>query len=161
VSSPSTCRSCCEVRRPAEGVGAVQHLRVRNAEFIGSFAENSAHPIGFAARHAEPYGQRRLGGTRNMTVACDGGAGAQAGVRHRGGRHAAPTERRETHTVASVFCFSFSMCRSYCELQRSRAQRGPERPNLEDPFFTGILPVEWAPLRYAPSRAAGWVRHGT
>ena len=28
----------------------------------------------------EPYGRRRLYGTRNVTVACDGGAGAQAGV---------------------------------------------------------------------------------
>jgi hypothetical protein len=67
----------------------------------------------------------RLGGTRNMTVSCDVGAGTKAGVLHRDERRAAPTERRETRTVASVLrvtaraacCFSFSTCRSYCELQ--------------------------------------------
>ena len=36
-----------------------------------------------AARLPEPYGRRRLGGARNVTVACDGGAGEQAGVLHR------------------------------------------------------------------------------
>jgi hypothetical protein len=63
-----------------------------------------------------------------MTVACDGGAGAQAGVRHRDGRRVAPTERRETRTVALVLqvaaraarFFSFSTFRSYCELQRAQ-----------------------------------------
>jgi hypothetical protein len=59
-------------------------------------------PSRAAARHTEPYGLRRLDGTRNMTVACDWGAGAQAGVLHRDGRRAALTERRETRTVALV-----------------------------------------------------------
>jgi hypothetical protein len=67
--------------------------RQRYAEFIGSFAENSALNRA-AVRLPEPCGRRRLVGARNMTVACDGGAGAQAGVRHRDRRRAAPTERR-------------------------------------------------------------------
>ena len=115
ASPPSTCRSYCEVRR---GLLRVQ-VASRNAEFSGSFAENSARNRA-AARHTEPYGRRRPGGAHHMTVACDGGAGAQAGVRHRDGRRAAPTERRVTRTVASVLrataraarCFSFSTCRS-------------------------------------------------
>jgi hypothetical protein len=95
-----------------------------------------------------------------MTVACDEGARAQAGVLHRDGRRAAPTERRETRTVASVLrvtaraarCFSFSTRRSYCELQRARAQRGPERPNLEDPFSTKTPPHKTPPLALAQTR---------
>jgi hypothetical protein len=57
----------------AKGAGSTPS---RNAEFSGSFAENSARNRA-AARHTEPYGRRRQGGTRNMTVAFDGGAGAR------------------------------------------------------------------------------------
>jgi hypothetical protein len=75
----------------------------RNAEFIGSFPENR-EPNRAAARHTEPCGRRRLGGTRDMTVACDGGAGAQAGIRHKGTKDVPPQPRGiETHT-ASWFC---------------------------------------------------------
>jgi hypothetical protein len=80
-----------------------------------------------------------LGGTRNMTVAYkykylylyDGcwRAGWGACNIETGDVPPAPTERRETRTVASVLrvtvraarCFSFSTCRSYCGQQRARA----------------------------------------
>ena len=83
-----------------------------------------ANPIGLLRapyKYRALYGRRRPDGTRNMTVTCDEGAGAQAGVRHKDGKRAAPHERRETPTVASVLrfkaraacCFSFSTRRSY------------------------------------------------
>jgi hypothetical protein len=57
--------------------------RYRNG-FVESAARRpSARPH---ARGPRPHPSLRLGGTRNVTVACDGGAGAQAGVRHRDGR---------------------------------------------------------------------------
>jgi hypothetical protein len=67
VSSPGTCRSYCEVRPAAEGVGSTLS---RNAEFIGSFFENDARRC--VTRRPEPYGVRALGGTRNMTVVREG-----------------------------------------------------------------------------------------
>jgi hypothetical protein len=85
-----------------------------------------ANTIGLLRATQSPVGG---GATQNMPVACDGGAGAQAGVLHRDERTPRPTERRETRTVASVLrvtaraarCFSFSTRRSYCGLQRARA----------------------------------------
>jgi hypothetical protein len=56
-----------------------------------------------AARHAEPHGRRRVGGTRHMTVTCDGGAGAQAGVRHRDGRTPRRYRLRRTHAPGLVY----------------------------------------------------------
>jgi hypothetical protein len=108
-----------------------------------------------------------------------GGAGAQAGVRHKATgtckRRAAPTERQETRTVASISllrvtaratrCFSFTgTCttrRSYCELQGAGVARS-RTTEFRGSFFGDVTfsqdlersrenPFrEWAPLRYAP-----------
>ena len=40
---------------------------------------------------------------RNMTVACDGGAGAQAGVRHKDGRTPCPYRLRRTHAPGLMY----------------------------------------------------------
>jgi hypothetical protein len=81
------------------------------------------------ASPTEPHGRRRVGGTRHMTVACDGGAGAQAGVRHRDGRTPRPYRLRRTHAPRPQFCESRpvqravaspSTCRSYCEVRTRR-----------------------------------------
>ena len=110
-----------------EGVGVKRHDFERPEMNLSDLSLRIANTIALL-RLPEPYARRRPGGTRNMTVACDGGAGAQAGVLHKDGRTPRPTERRETRTVAAVLrataraarCLSFSTRQSYCELQRAR-----------------------------------------
>jgi hypothetical protein len=71
-------------------------LRLPHGDRYAPHAPTAFYPIGdiarnrAAARHPEPYGRRRLGGTRHMPVGCDGGAGAQAGVLNRNGRTLRP-----------------------------------------------------------------------
>jgi hypothetical protein len=65
-----------------------------------------------------------------MTVGCDMGVLVRGlgCYKRREDARPVPTERRETRSVASILrvtaraarCFSFSTCRSYCELQRAR-----------------------------------------
>jgi hypothetical protein len=86
----------------------------------GTFGAEKSDPNRAAACHTEACWRRRPEGTRNMTVACDGGAGAQAGVRHRDGRRATPHDSGAYTRLASVQrvkahaarCFSFITRRS-------------------------------------------------
>jgi hypothetical protein len=74
--------------------------RYRNG-FVESAARRpSARPH---ARGPRPHPSLRLGGTRNVTVACDGGAGAQAGVRHKDGRTPCPYRLRRTHAPGLMY----------------------------------------------------------
>ena len=58
------------------------------------------------ASPTEPHGRRRVGGTRHMTVACDGGAGAQAGVRQLRGEDAPSQPSAKKHAPWPQFCES-------------------------------------------------------
>jgi hypothetical protein len=105
----------------------------------------------------------------NMTVACDVGAGVQAVVLHRDGRCAVPTDRRETHTTASVLrftaraarCFPFTPFRRYCELQRARAYRGS--PDAKESDFSPKInrkPHVWLHMgSFAPISFSMLTRH--
>ena len=66
--SPRTCRSYCEVRR---GLLRVQVAPRQEMPNLSDLSLETGEPNRAAARHTEPYGRRRPGGTRNMTVACD------------------------------------------------------------------------------------------
>jgi hypothetical protein len=70
VPYPSTCRIYCDVCRAACGVGAAQHLRLRNARRNAEFSRLPAEAV---ARHPEPAGVRPLGGTQHRTIACERG----------------------------------------------------------------------------------------
>jgi hypothetical protein len=79
-----------------------------------------ANTIGLLRASQEPNGRHRLVGKRNMTVSCDGGAGAQAGVLHKDGRTPRPSERRgNTHRGLSFA----STCNDPCSSLQHRLVR--------------------------------------
>jgi hypothetical protein len=94
----------CRGRR-LHPVKKMPNLQVPDPKPVYDLSMRIANPIGLLRAAQSPAGgadrvvQEYDGGI------CDGGAGAQAGVRHRDRRRTAPHERRETRTVASVLRF--------------------------------------------------------